>query len=47
MQSVYDVYGSDTWWMKVDDMQKLERMESMMMRWMCGVSLKERNLLGS
>ena len=28
--------------MKVDDMQKLERTESMMMRWMCGVSLKER-----
>ena len=36
------VYGSETWPMKVDDMQKLERTESMMMRWMCGVSLKDR-----
>ena len=41
VQSVM-VYGSDTWPMKVEDMQKLERTESMMMRWMCRVSLKER-----
>ena len=32
------VYGSETWTMKVDDMQKLERTESMM----CGMSLKDR-----
>jgi hypothetical protein len=36
------VYGSETWPMKVDDMQRLERAERMMVRWMCGVSLKNR-----
>lgn len=41
VQSVM-VYGSETWAMKVDDMQRLERAERMMMRWMCGVSLKDR-----
>ena len=37
--------------MKADDLKSLERTERMMVRWMCGVSLKdrrrsERNLLG-
>jgi hypothetical protein len=36
------VYGSDTWPMKAEDMQRLERTERMMVRWMCGVSLKNR-----
>ena len=35
------VYGSETWPMKVEDMQRLERTERMMVRWMCGVSLKK------
>ena len=39
--------------MKADDLRSLERTERMMVRWMCGVSLKDRkrsedlyNLLG-
>ena len=36
------VYGSETWAMKVEDMRRLERAERMMVRWMCGVTLKER-----
>src|SRR5260221_512039 len=36
------VYGSETWSMKVDDMRRLDRAESMMVRWMCGVTLKDR-----
>ena len=35
-------YGSETWAMKVDDMQRLERTEKMMIRWMCGVTLRNR-----
>ena len=35
------MYGSETWAMKVEDMQRLERTEKMMMRWMCGVTLKD------
>jgi hypothetical protein len=41
VQSVM-VYGSETWALKVGDMQQLERMERMMVRWMCGVTLKHR-----
>ena len=36
------VYGSDTWPVKVEDIQRLERTERMMVSWMCGVSLKSR-----
>ena len=36
------VYGSETWPMKAEDMQRLERTERMMVRWMCGASLKSR-----
>jgi len=36
------IYGSETWPMKVEDMQRLERAERMMVRWMCGVTLKDR-----
>ena len=35
-------YGSKTWAMKVMNMQRLERTEKMMIRWMCGVTLKDR-----
>ena len=36
------VYGSETWPMKVDDMQRLVRTENSMIRWMAGVTLKDR-----
>jgi len=36
------IYGSETWPMKVEDGQRLERTERMMMRRMCGVTLKDR-----
>ena len=39
VQSVL-VYGSETWAMKAEDMQRLERAERMMVRWMCGKTLK-------
>ena len=41
IQSVL-LYGSETWAMKVEDMNKLERAERSMMRMMCDVSLKDR-----
>src|SRR5207247_9391342 len=36
------VYGSETWPMKVNDMQRLVRTENTMVRWMSGVTLKDR-----
>src|SRR5260221_13778402 len=36
------VYGSETWPMKVDDMQRLVGTENNMVRWMSGVTLKDR-----
>ena len=36
------VYGSETWAMKVDDMQRLRRTENSMVRWMSGVTMKDR-----
>ena len=41
VQSVM-VYGSETWSMKAEDMQRLERTERMMIRWMCGVRLSDK-----
>ena len=41
VQSVM-VYGSETWAIKAEDMQRLERTERMMIRWMCGVRLSDR-----
>ena len=35
------VYGSETWAMKVDDMQRLRRTKNNMVRWMSGVTMKE------
>src|SRR5664279_3021296 len=37
------IYGSETWAMKAEDMQRPERAERMMIRWMCEVTLKDRN----
>ena len=36
------VYGSETWPMRVEELRRLERTERMMIRWMCGVTLKDR-----
>jgi hypothetical protein len=36
------LYGTETWPMKLEDVQRLERAEKAMVRWMCGVSLKDR-----
>ena len=36
------MYGSETWAVKVKDMQRLERAEKMMIIWMCGVTMKGR-----
>src|SRR6267154_1547090 len=36
------VYGSETWVMKVDDMQRLRRTENNMVRLMYGVTMKDR-----
>ena len=41
VQSVM-VYDSETWAMKAEDMQRLERTERTMIRWMCGVSLSDK-----
>ena len=43
MRTKVMVYGSETWAMKVEDMERLQRTERMMVRWMCGVTLKDRN----
>ena len=36
------VYGSETWPMRAEEIRRLERAERMMIRWMCGVTLKDR-----
>ena len=36
------MYGSETWPMKMEDEQRVLRTERMMVRWMCGVSLREK-----
>src|SRR5208282_561396 len=41
VQSVM-VGGSETWAMKAEDMQRLERTDRTMIRWMCGVGLSDR-----
>ena len=41
VQSVL-TYGTETWAMKIANLQSLERTERMMVRWMCGVSLKDK-----
>ena len=41
VQSVL-TYGTETWAMKAENLHSLERAEHMMVRWTCGVSLKDR-----
>jgi hypothetical protein len=36
------MYGSETWAMKVDDVQPFERTKKLMIKWMCGVTLKDK-----
>ena len=36
------VYGSETRPMRTEEVQGMERTERMMIRWMCGVTLKDR-----
>jgi hypothetical protein len=36
------VYGSETWVAKVEDVRILVRTERAMVRWMCGVTSKDR-----
>jgi len=36
------VYDNETWQIKVDDVQHLQRGERMMVGWMCGVMLRSR-----
>ena len=36
------LYGSETWALRLDHVTKLERAEMRMIRWMCGVTLKDR-----
>jgi len=36
-------YVNETWAMKKANLQSLVRTERMMVRWMCGVSLRDRN----
>ena len=38
-------YGSETWAMNADDLDRLGRAERMMVRKMCGVSLKDRKAM--
>ena len=35
------VYASETWAMKIEDEQRLERAENAMISWMCGVTLRD------
>ena len=44
VQSVL-TYGTETWAMKIANLQSLERTEQMVVRWMCGVSLKDRKVV--
>jgi hypothetical protein len=36
------LYGSETWAVKVEQVQRMERTEMQMVRWMCGVKLRDR-----
>ena len=36
------LYGSETWAVKEEDLTRLERNDMRMVRWMCGVTLKDR-----
>ena len=36
------LYGSETWAVKVEQVQRMERTEMQMVRWMCGTKLRDR-----
>ena len=36
------IYGSETWAVNAEQEAKVERAEMRMVRWMCGVSLREK-----
>ena len=40
VQSVM-VYGSETWAVRVEEEQRMERIENVMLRWMRGVTLRD------
>ena len=45
MPPVYAIvmlYGSETWPVKVENSQRLHCNEMLMIRWMCGVTLRDR-----
>ena len=35
------VYASETWAVRVEEEQRMERNENVMLRWMCGVTLRD------
>ena len=39
------IYGSETWAVNAEKEAKVERAEMRMVRWMCGVSLRRRQML--
>ena len=41
VQSVM-VYASETWALRVEEEQRVERNENVMLRWMCGVTLRDK-----
>ena len=41
VQSVM-VYASETWAVRVEEEQRMERNENIMLRWMCGVTLRDK-----
>ena len=36
------VYASETWAVRVEEEQRMERNENVMLRWMCGVTLRDK-----
>ena len=36
------IYRTETWGLKAENLHSLERAERMMVRWMCGVLVKDR-----
>ena len=36
------MYASETWTVRVEEDQRMERNENVMLRWMCGVTLRDK-----
>ena len=36
------VYASENWAVRVEEKPRLERKENVMLRWMCGVTLRDK-----